>query len=51
MENEATVDVVLGATKESYNPLTVTLKKEGRVWKIRKVRSPKFPAPINFPNS
>jgi hypothetical protein len=48
---EATVDVVLGATKESYNQLTVTLEKEGRLWKIRRVRSPKFPAPVHFPNS
>jgi len=36
--NTATVLVTLGASKESIQHLELTLKKEDRVWKIRKVR-------------
>lgn len=41
--NAATVFVTLGASKESRQCLALTLKKEDRAWKIRKVRQQNRP--------
>ncbi len=35
--NMATVVVAIGSTKASYQEMTVILKKEGQLWKIRKI--------------
>jgi hypothetical protein len=50
---KATVVVVIGATQETYRHLTVSLNKEGKSWKIRKVKDDRdqFPPPKNLPLS